>query len=460
MENNTPDFQEDSVYKSAQSAKKEEPAAPEGKTNFFRSGCLWLKKGLDAVGQAFLRNFPKIDIYVFLVIATALGFLCRAKFFGYASNDFNAFLKGWYTQFYDNGIQATLGSSIGDYTPAYMYFLAFISLFHFEPSDIRVLYWIKGISVFFDLGSAVFAYLIARKISNHNKLIEAGAYTLAFFAPTVLWNSAMWGQCDSIFACFCLMTLYFYLTGHERTAWIMYGVAFSFKLQAIFILPALVYMMLKGKARFRFIIWVPLVYLLIAVPSLACGRSFKEIMGVYFNQTGEYNYLSCNAPSIFMFIGDSFSSADSAVNYLLPAATTFGLIILGTCLFCLYAQKGADDSPERLVKIFYLFTLLAPFVLPKMHDRYFYLADAFAAVYFAANPKKFYIPVLALIGSMAGYIRYLFGLTWLSDAQVTLRIGAVLILVALILLTIDVFAPGKPASEPVKAEAKNKAEIK
>jgi Gpi18-like mannosyltransferase len=65
------------------------------------------------------------------------------------------------------------------------------------------------------------------------------------FTPTVILNSSFWGQADAIHTTFLLACLYFLVTRREIPAFIAFGVAVAFKLQAIFLAPLLLILLLK-----------------------------------------------------------------------------------------------------------------------------------------------------------------------------------------------------------------------
>ena len=50
--------------------------------------------------------------------------------------------------------------------------------------------------------------------------------------------------------------------------------------------------------------------------------------------------------------------------------------------------------------------MLLPYVLPRMHERYFYMADIMSFLYFMTNRKKWYIPATVVLSSVVGYIWY------------------------------------------------------
>ena len=396
------------------------------------------KKRCQAGYDRFLANGRKVFegswFWIAIALVSALGFLSRIAMFDFVSNDVAAFLIGWYRIFYEKGIRVALAEDIGDYTPAYMYVLGFISLFRPAPESLSFVHALKYVSCLFDYVSAIFVLLLCLNRLRTEKWVALIGYTTALFLPTILLNSAFWGQCDSIFTAFCVASLYYLSGNHQRTGLILYGCAFAFKLQSVFLLPFLVYLVLVKRLKLRFFLYIPLVYLLFALPSAICGRDFLQILIIYGNQGASYPYLVLNAPSLYAFFSDSMSNEKAIVNYLIPSSVFAGLSLIGALMLVLF-------------EIAYFFALLAPFVLPKMHERYFYLADAFACYFFVVKPKKFYVALLSTFGSLTGYINYLFDFTWFRDDNTTLRIGALMILLALILTGYDLLFPKEQKSK-------------
>ena len=69
--------------------------------------------------------------------------------------------------------------------------------------------------------------------------------------PTVVMNSSIWGQCDAIYVTFCVGSVYFLIKKRPWLAAAFFGVAFTFKLQAIFFLPVLVMVLIVNRHRLR-----------------------------------------------------------------------------------------------------------------------------------------------------------------------------------------------------------------
>jgi len=70
--------------------------------------------------------------------------------------------------------------------------------------------------------------------------------------------------------------------------------------------------------------------------------------------------------------------------------------------------------PEQLTRmdlldLALLFSLAIPWLLPRMHERYFYLAEILSVVFAACHPRRLPVTVILLGGGFLIYCSYLFG---------------------------------------------------
>lgn len=392
---------------------------------------------LNTIYKGFKFVIDNGGIFIFALVLLVLAHVARMGSMDIVSHDVNGFLRNWYKNFYENGA-AALGYEIGDYTPAYLYFLYFISLFKFDPFGMEFVYAIKFISIAFDYISAVFVFLIARKFTKNNYLSVACA-GLFLFVPTIFLNAAFWGQCDGIYVSFIIISIYCLLSDKHHLSFLFLGLSFAFKLQAIFILPIYLILALKGKTKFRYFAYIPLVYVIMAIPSMIFGRSFSSIMNVYINQTANsYSQLTLNSSTFYALIFHNFQEHLELSQY----GVCLAIAITGIFMYLIYALKVKVES-KQIVTIALFFAILMPFFMPHMHERYFYLADALCILYVILNPKKVYVAPLVLLPSLMCYMLYLFSISFVNNSmaneEVTLRFGAILYIVALIILGKEIF---------------------
>ncbi len=361
--------------------------------------------------------FRKIQYPLLFVFVTAVAFVLRVLLFEMRTGDYNSFLVKWFDYIKANGGFLALGKKIGDYTPAYFYILALLTYL-----PVNSLYSIKAVSCLFDILLAVSTTLCVWEFSKNKKLAVA-VYAVVSFLPTVFLNSGAWAQCDGIYVSFAVLCLYFLMRKKPFTAMIMYGISFSFKLQAVFIAPLLALLWFKRKIPRTSPLVIVGVFFLTCVPVWILGRDLWEVLTTYFAQAGQYNdRLTLNAPTLMALLG-TVSSA--WVGYI---SSAFVVLTLSVTVFVMYICGHTALTKDALVDFALLFALGVPYLLPHMHERYFYMADILAIVYGVLHRKRLYTVLLTQFCSFYVVAEYLFNLGYLSLALVAIVEGVNIIL--------------------------------
>lgn len=348
---------------------------------------------------------------------TALALVIRASLLDFESGDYLTFLAPWTQFFRDNGGFAALRYSLGNYNPPYMYFLALFSYF-----DISELYLIKLLSVLFDVLLAwACMKLLGLYTGSRAKLL--GVFLAVLFLPTVVINGAYWAQCDSIYAFFGIYALYLGLRGRGCASMVSLAACLAFKLQAVFIIPVFFILLLAKKLRWRQLLVFPAAYIVFMLPALLAGRPFVETMTLYFAQAGTVgDAMNYNAPSLtsmFQWSGNT----ESWSTLLIAAAFA---LVLASYAVAAVKRRELDDT------VFLGFALLLamgiPYLLPHMHDRYFFISGVLALVLAFRDRRFFPIPLLAELASLHCYYAY-----FVRYYLVQPRIGGEFMLIALLL---------------------------
>lgn len=344
-----------------------------------------------------IQNFYKNHNILFYAIAFfIIALICRFAGLSYESGDYVNCLKPWFDTFKSNRLEA-IRSDVGDYTVIYKYF---ILLFTFIP--INPLYSYKFLSIIFDFFLAVYSGLFIRKITD-SKIKALLGYAAVLFLPNFILNSGVWAQCDSIFSFFILLSCYHLYIKNEKKCIIYFTIAFCFKIQAIFFLPVLIVCLMKKELSIKSLIWFPVVYLIVVLPSIICGMPpFYALFGAYLKQTTSYQSISFNAPNLYTMFNHDFLNQN--INFLL-ICLTLALCVIIAFIF----TNDKNDYPQKLILLSYLFTLIIPFTLPHMHERYFYLSDVFAILFAFTFTRYYYISILTIFSSLPGLIAFLFG---------------------------------------------------
>ncbi len=412
--------------------------------------------------------------------AFVLALVLRVSLYHIETSDYTVFVSQWYDFIQSHGGFAALKYNFSNYNVPYLYLLAFMTYL-----PIPKLIAIKTLSVVFDGVLALFVYLLIRLKYKHGYVAIIGALVVVF-APTIFINSAAWGQCDAIYTAFCLGSLYFLL--RERPAWacVFFAFALSFKLQAVFFFPVLLMLLLKRKLPLRYLALIPLIFLLLLVPAYIAGRGASSLLSIYVGQAttggvggqfngstpgqftgrgqfnggtprqfnggtqgqppagrgqfnggtqGQFNgggfgagsssTLTANAPSFYQWLPATAPAYWKWIGISLAAA--FVVFIGG-----LLVASKKRITPDIVLKVALVFVIAIPFLLPEMHDRYFYLADVISIVAAFYFPRMFYIAIGVQLCSLLSYAPYL-----LNTQIISLTYVAVVVLILVVITTAD-----------------------
>jgi Gpi18-like mannosyltransferase len=348
-------------------------------------------------GSIFVRDQVFYPLCAALIL---LALVLRWLALPFQSHDMQDFLLQWFDYIVTHGRFAALSDNFYNYTPPYIYMMTAASYLDGIVSRVAL---IKSISILFDGISAFLIYRIALLVRSDRRLALLAA-ALFLNLPTLILNGAVWGQCDIIYTTFLLGVAYCLIRGLPFQAMLVYAIALSLKVQAIFLAPFFIYLLLTGAIPWRAVILPPIIYGLLMLPAALAGRSWISLIGVYAGQAGFMHSLSAHAPNIYMFFQDGLSEqARSYFGY-------GGLLLAGLVSLAVLASHFRVRPPLPPLFIILAMTLwlsLEPSLLPRMHDRYFFPADIFAFLFACLVPRAWWIAVLFQAGSALAYAQYL-----------------------------------------------------
>src|SRR5215217_7633482 len=133
-----------------------------------------------------------------------------------------------------------------------------------------------------------------------------------------------------------------------------------------------------------------------------------ELLMTYPAQTGQFSELTLNASNLYQWLPE---------------------------------DPGLEKPGLVLAALLAVSTLLLPFTLPHMHERYFFPADVISIVYAFYSPKRFFVPLIVGTASLLSYFPFLF-----REALIDLRYPAVLMGIALVVAAADLIRSLYPSS--------------
>jgi len=369
-----------------------------------------------------LRNSTaKLTAILFTAICALSLVIIRIALFNFDWGDYSLFLQPWVMQYRGMTFFEGLGTKVGNYNHPYMYLLNIIARINFSD-----LYLIKSISVIFDFVLAFFVMkIVSLRTASINLRILAFLLTLAI--PTVVLNSSMWGQCDSIYSAFAIGSVYFGLKGRSKLAYVFIALAFSFKLQTVFLLPIFPIFILKGKISFKDCYIFFAVYLATLLPAIFAGMPFGDVFSAYITQTGYYSSLNMNIVNIWRLVGPVDYESFRLVGLHIAGLAAIGL------MYFTYANRTRLTSNTDYIRLAYLFAIIMPFLLPNMHDRYYFMADALSLLVFLFDKRRWFVPIVTIFCSYLSYAYFLMSGVVLLD----FRIAAIALFFVIIIVLRD-----------------------
>lgn len=366
--------------------------------------------------------------------------------------------KLWASHIYQHGLSNVYDSGT-DYLPAYHYILWFYCLFQDSVDSVqRNIHHLQIITLLFDFIAGYFLILIIKnKIDNKYELFTVSLFY--FLNIFILYNTIVWGQVDSIMACFVYVSFYFATRNRILLSLILYVVAVNLKLQAIVFLPFIGLIILPTIVN-RFSIskitkWVASVVslqLLILLPFIISGN-VKKVQNVLIGSFGKFSSVSVSADNIWFLVmnRDPKAVEDSEIilglsfnqwGFILFFTISF-LVLLPLILATFKAIKQKSSLQfitEKLLIIGTLIPLVFFFVNTQMHERYSHPAFIFMITYCILRERI----LIGLLGSIAYFLNLesvlqFFNFAYYDTFLFTPKFVACLYLITIILLFQDLY---------------------
>ena len=325
--------------------------------------------------------------------------------------DMDRFLLPWFRHIRDTGPIAAFAAPFGDYAPSYLYLMALTTLLAdwIDPVDL-----IKALSVAGTLAlAAATAHLVRATIRNEATPLTAApephravlAAAMIAALPSTAINAVLMGQCDAMWAAACVMALAAAL-GRRHGAMMMWcGVALGFKLQAAFFAPFVLALLIRRRVPFRLWLAAPVAWLGTLLPAWLAGWPAADLLTIYFRQADTYEGLALSAPNIWM-IAEMLPALRDVPLTGLALAAAVGAAAAYVAWFSVAPLRG-----RLLAEVALLAPLIVVGLLPRMHERYFFLADVIALAIATAWPDRRSIGIALLVqmGSLLALAAYLSG---------------------------------------------------
>lgn len=309
-------------------------------------------------------------------------------------------------------------NGFANYSPPYLYLLVLASM----ASDwLSPFILVKLVSIAGAVFCAGCLYYLIRALASPGVALLGAAGSLLL--PSVALNGPAWGQTDMIWSALAALSVAYALRERWAAMMLAFGVAVAFKLQAVFIAPFLLHMLLSRRVHPGYFLLPAFSYAAMMLPAWLAGRPAWDLATVYLEQAGAYHWLSMNAPNPWSFVQFMRLVPYGAGVIIGSLAALLVALTLGALSVRWRRLHGAD-----LLLLSVVVVAAMPYVLPKMHERYFFLADILAFALAVCRPRPWTIAAAVAIqlGSVSAYASHMLSFT-LGKYLGALLIGAALV---------------------------------
>ncbi len=331
------------------------------------------------------------------------------------------------------------------YSAAHVYLWALAAKLFPNMTSITLL---KLIVVAFDMAQVAVACLLIWQILPKTRRVTGlfAAFSLLWLDPVLLLNGVAWGQTDVIYLFFSLLTLVFLFRGKPALGMLCFGLALSFKLQAVFLLPAilLLYFCFEKKFSILWYLLVPAVWFAVRVPLQLMNVGFGSAADYLAAQTNSYSAATMNAANLHALLGDAVKSPLLSRDMWEKYSVALTVSVLGgMAVWMIWRKIKLDRQAAVLLCAWSVLTCV--FFLPHMHERYGIVGEVLLLLWAVLlwKPRAILYAILSVFSVVSTYCSYLLG-----REIIDLQLGGVLNLVLILALSWELLRQGR---EPLHA---------
>ncbi len=375
---------------------------------------------LTAVGYLGIRQknitgtLSKHSLFLLFACALLLRLFAAALSEGFGSD--TACFAAWGERMFSEGAGGFYSSDVfTDYPPGYMYILwivgAIRNLFRLEYYSVFHLILLKLPAICCDLALGYLIYTAgcrylpsADSPKSHTEKTPAVKTdsvpptvfflcAIFLFHPSIIINSSVWGQVDSIFT-LCVVAAFLLMTREKMfPAYIVFAIGILIKPQTLLFSPVLLAGIIDHVFLKDFTVKKLLTNLMQGLTAiagmvlLALPFGFENVWKQYISTVTSYPYAAVNACNFWGMLGLNWSSQDNTVLGISYKTIGTLIIVLAIAAVLYLSIRNKKESG----KYFFLgaFLVLTIFVFSvRMHERYMYPALIMLLFAYLYKPAK------------------------------------------------------------------------
>lgn len=296
-----------------------------------------------------------------------------------------------------------------DYPPGYLYLLKAVGLLWQTvttlpiPADntVAIRFLVKTVPILADLAGAWVLYRIAIPWSGRKVALAA----LGFYAfnPAIFFNSAVWGQVDSLTALLVLLSLWSLIAHRCGLAFGLAAAATLVKFQAVILIPVLIvgaYCLEGGRGIRSAYKGLGFASLILLLPFFWTGH-VESVISVATGAVGRYPNISMHAHNLWWIIGGKTSPIipdEKRIGNALMSYHDLGLLIFGVVTLLILwklwrsLRRSATNDPAPALFLAATLEMTAFYLFPtQMHERYIVPAIITLAAFCIWRPKIWWL---------------------------------------------------------------------
>jgi len=277
-----------------------------------------------------------------------------------------------------------------DYPPLYLFLLYPIGVVYkfigTDSNEYIQMFLMKFWPIVFDVLCSALLYYTCRKYGEPWGLLAAVLWAAN---PSTLFNSAMWGQTDSVMVFWLILAFWILSLDRPMLACIIFAVAGLTKFQSLFFTPVFLLQLWKQTDFKRFICGICSAVATVAavfLPFMISSKNIGLFFDVYLGSAGKYPYCTLNAYNFYgIFSLNWVSDSTPIIGGFTWAHLSYIFTIASFILIAFLYLKGKNHCAwvGGLVFMECLFMFMS-----RMHERYQFIVLPFALMAFIVHQKR------------------------------------------------------------------------
>ncbi len=296
-----------------------------------------------------------------------------------------------------------------DYPPGYLYILGAVSktsrLLGLSQSGYE--FMLRFPAIFADMLIALIIYKYGgKRMSEKAALLLSGLY---LFSPVFFYDTAVWGQIESVLLLFLLVSLILFQKEKYQLATLVYALAILLKPQGILLAPMILVLLLESRSWKKILSSILLAFAGFMAFIIPFSPAWQEETGIslflhlcnplwmvekYLSTMGSYAYFSVNATNFYAAINLNWVPMSKLGEGILASSFNYIILSLGVLgsIFLYFKIKNKDA--RIWLSGFFLFSFLFTFAV-QMHERYIVLSIVFLLFAYLTTRNKHLLALFA-----------------------------------------------------------------